>query len=196
MIFRFFLFILSLTIIFLVTSCANNPQKVSADDQHRASSIEEAESLTVTNAAAVKAGAQDFVEIVFQNASSLLSDDAKESLNLIIQQTRQDEIIDRVIVLSWSDQEYPSKKLKRLPKIQKELAEKRNKAIAKYIKILKDVNIDSYNMAVRPNTLSKLFNTTDSKLKTSLLAAGLPTTSDSNQYAGKASHAVILLKVK
>ena len=100
------------------------------------------------------------------------------------------------MVLSWSDYEYPSKNLKKLPKAQIDLAQKRNRSVESYIKSLKSVDIDAYNMAEQPNALSKWFNATDNKLKNALVSAGLPTTADDTQYPSKASHSVILIKVE
>lgn len=196
MLFKKYLSAISFLALISAVGCANSPQKVTPAQQQRMSAVEEADSLSVTNAAAVKAQASDFVEIKFNKGSALLTENAKSSLNLIIQQAREEGKIDEVIVLSWSDEEYPSKKLKKLPKAQKELAEKRNKSVEEYVKTMRSVDVDTYNMAERPNAISKLFNTTDSKLKNSLVAAGLPTTADPTHYASKASHSVILVKIK
>jgi hypothetical protein len=181
--------------LFSIAGCANTPQQT-ASEKHRVSSIEEADGETVTNAVAIKANASDFVEIEFKKNSSVLTESAKFSLNSLIKDAKQDGQIDEVIVLSWSDEEYPSKKLKKLPKFQKELADKRNKSVESYIKTMRTIEVNAFNMAERPNAITKLFETTDSKLKNSLLAAGLPTTADPAQYASKSSHSVILIKVK
>jgi hypothetical protein len=186
---------LILLALFSIVGCANTPQKT-ASEKHRVSSIEEADGETVTNAVAMKANASDFVEIKFNKKSSSLTDEAKISLNLLVKDAKQDGNIDELIVLSWSDEEYPSKNLKKLPKFQKELAEKRNRAVEAYVKSMRIIEVNTFNMAERPNTITKLFETTNSKLKNSLLAAGLPTTADPAQYASKASHSVILIKVK
>jgi hypothetical protein len=55
---------------------------------------------------------------------------------------------------------------------------------------MRNVNVNSYNMAERPSSFSKLFDTADSKLKNSLLEAGLSTTADKYDYASKASLSV------
>ena len=57
------------------------------------------------------------------------------------------------------------------------------------------MNVDTYNMAKQPSILAEWFNSTDNKLKTSLVAAGLPTTADALQYPSKKSHAVVLIKI-
>jgi hypothetical protein len=150
----------------------------------------------MTNTVAREAAAQNYVEIGFKQGSATLSESAKTSLNSIIKQTREEGKIDEVVVLSWSDEEYPSKNQKELPKKQRNLAEKRNKSIEKYVKSMRSVDVNTFNMAERPTAFSKLFNTDDTTLKESLVSAGLSTTADTGDYVNKASRSVILLKVK
>ncbi len=182
--------------LFTALGCASSPQKVATADQPpRTAVTEELEGRSITNAAAREVRAHNFVEIEFNPGSSVLSESAKTSLKSIIEQARVDGKIDEVIVLSWADEEYPSASLKKLSKPQTELADKRNKAVKNYVKTIRSVDVDTYNMASQPNALSKWFNTTDNRLKDSFVAAGLPTTADSPQYPSKASHSVILVKI-
>ncbi len=150
----------------------------------------------VPNAAAKEANAHNFVEIEFAQGSSDLTKNAKSSVSAVLEQARQSGKIDEVIVMSWSDSEYPSKDIKKLPKAQKDLAERRNKAVESFIKLGQSLDVDKYNMAAQPNAISKWFNTRDSRLKNSLVAAGLPTTADNLQYPSKASRSVILVKLE
>lgn len=174
-------------VILLSMGCANYAHKTSEENK---------ESKAISNAAALEAKAHDFVEIEFRQGSSELTDNAKASLNSVLEQARRSGKIDEVLVLSWSDEDYPSNISQQQPKQQRELAEKRNVSIKQYLKALRPVDVDTYNMAEKPNTLSKWFNTTDNKLKKSFLSAGLPTTADSPSYKSKASHSVILVKVE
>jgi hypothetical protein len=178
-----------------IVSCATSPQRTS-EDKSKMAVTEAAEGRVVTNAAAVEAKAHDFVEIEFRPGSAELTDRAKASLASVVEQARRAGKIDEVIVLSWSDKEYPSNNLNKLSKPEIALAEKRNKVVEEYIKTVRDVKVDTYNMAERPNSISKWFNTTDNKLKNSFIAAGLPTTADSPKYPSKASHSVVLVKIE
>ena len=184
--------ILILEFLGLITfaSCADTSHKVTQSEKKMT------ESSYMTNKTAREAEAQNYVEIGFNQGSATLTDSAKTSLNSIIKQAREEGKTDEVVVLSWSDQEYPSKDQKILPKSQLELAENRNKNIEKYVKNMKDIDVNTYNMAERPSAFSKLFNTDDTKLKESLVSAGLSTTADTGDYVNKASRAVILIKVK
>ncbi len=161
----------------------------------RTSYTEEAEGRYISNEAAKKVRAYNFVEVEFQPQSSELSDQAKKLINETFQKAIWDGYIDNVSVLSWSDAEYPSKNLKTLSKDDRKLAEKRNLVIKNYLVSLKSVDVDTYNMAEQPSKLSKLFNTADNQLKNSLVAAGLPTSADALQYPSKASHSLVLIKL-
>ena len=114
----------------------------------------------------------------------------------MIAEPRFEGKFDEVIVLSWADENYPSKELGKLSKEQRNLADQRNKNIKEYLISMKDLDVKSFNMAERPSSFSNLFNTADSELKNSMLHAGLSTTADKADYASKASHSVILIKAK
>ncbi len=174
--------------------CNGQPQRTTTQSDQ--SVTQKIEGSGVPNAAAKKANAHNFVEIEFTPGSSDLTENAKSSVNSVLEQARQSGKIDEVIVMSWSDSEYPSKDVKKLPKAEKDLAERRNKAVESFIKSGRSLDVDKYNMAAQPNVLSKWFNTRDSRLKNSLVAAGLPTTADNLQYPSKASRSVILVKLE
>ena len=157
---------------------------------------QEANTLPISNTVPKEVKAYMSADIQFQVGSSVLTEEAKSSLNTVLEQAKQTGKVDEVILLSWSDAEYPSKNLKKLSKVQRELAKLRNEEVTKYLKSVKSVKVDAYNMAEKPNALSKWLNTNDNKLKKTLLSAGLPTTSKSTRYANKASHSVVLVKIE
>ena len=180
---------------FLVAvGCNGQPHKTTT--QSEPTVMQKVDGSGVPNAAAKEANAHNFVEIEFTPGSSDLTENAKSSVNAVLQQARQAGTIDEVIVMSWSDREYPAKDIKKLPKAEKDLAERRNKAVESFIKSGQSLDVDKYNMAAQPNVFSKWFNTRDSRLKNSLVAAGLPTTADNLQYPSKASRSVILVKLE
>lgn len=176
--------------------CSSTPNKVSESGFPQTSNQEMTAAQAVNNSVGFDAKAHNFVEIKFRPKSAVLSKNAKQALREVVAQARQDGKTKDVLVFSWSDQEYPSNNLKVLPKREIDIANKRNKAVASYLKSIKNGGVDTYNMAEQPNVFSKWFNTADYKLKKSFLAAGLPTTADAPAYAGKASHTVILVKVE
>lgn len=176
----------------LAVGCSHD-NKVS---QAKTKSYEEAQSRATTKTAASEAGAKNYAEIKFYEGSSTLTEGAKDSLREVLSEARLEGKVDEVIVLSWADKNYPSKELKKLSKEQRDLADQRNKKVEEYLKAMRDVDVNTYNMAERPSSFSKLFNTADSELKSSMIEAGLSTTADKADYASKASHSVILIKTK
>lgn len=182
-----------LSLAFLLATGCSHENRVS---QSETKSYEEAQSRATTATTAGEAGAKNYAEIKFDEGSSTLTDSAKDSLRSVLTEARQEGKVDEVIVLSWADENYPSKELKKLSKEQRDLADQRNKNVKDYLKEMRNVDVNSYNMAERPSSFSKLFNTADSELKSSMIEAGLSTTADKADYTSKASHSVILVKTK
>lgn len=177
-----------LTLFFIgFAGCSSSPRTMNSD--HSTTSA-------TTRTAAQKSEAHNFVEIQFKTGSSELTDQAKSSLVSVLDQARADGKIEEVLVLSWSDKEYPYKSNTRLTSAQAELADKRNATIEKYIETMSYAEIDTYNMAKRPNVFSSLFNTSDTRMKNSFMAAGLGSSENKINNNGKASHTVVLVKVE
>lgn len=187
---------------FLIAGCGyvekRKPTKYinSNNQMTRVSYADEAEGHYISSAMAEQVGAERFVEIEFDQGSSHLSSTAKMIINTITVDTAYAHEISDVIVISWSDQEYPSDNLKQLSKTQRELALSRNEAIKNYLKTIRSFDIDTYSMAEQPSSLSRILNNSETRLKTSLIEAGLPTTADELQFPSKASKAIILVKVE
>jgi hypothetical protein len=180
-----------LAAIIVIAACRGTP--------HRTNEANEIlpDSTQVNNAAANEVKAHDFVEIAFDPGSATLTSSSRSSLNALLTQASASGKIDEILVMSWSDQEIPSVEAKRLTKADRDLATSRNKTIKEYLRTAREgIDVETFNMATQPNPLAKMFNTRDSRLKKSLLAAGLPTTADERQYPSKASHAVILVKIE
>ncbi|MGZ3690595.1 MAG: hypothetical protein ACXVAX_03780 [Pseudobdellovibrio sp.] len=139
-----------------------------------------------------------FGEIEFKPNSSDLTEGSKAQLDSVIDEAQRNNVkVDKVSVLSWSDKEYPANDKVKLSKDQQNLADKRNEVIKNYYKNTRSVSIDTYNMAKQPNILSKWLNTRDNKLKNTLVAAGLPTTTEeATASPHKASHALILVNAE
>lgn len=154
------------------------------------------ENRIISNDAAVESEAHNFIEIEFNPGSSRLSENSKSSLNKIMKQAKNAGKIDEVLLFSWADEDYPSKNMIQLSPSQRSLASQRNKSIEHFINSIKKVDVNSYNMAERPSSISQWFNTSDNRLKQAFLNAGLPTTADSTNYTSKASHSVIFITLE
>ena len=95
----------------------------------------------------------------WHKATLIPSDAAKTSLTDVVGKAKLAGKVDEVIVLSWSDLEYPAKNSATLPRDQRNLAGERNRAIKSYLQAARSgVDVDTYNMAEKPNTLSKWFD--------------------------------------
>ena len=184
----------------LLTSCASKEKDTTAatvgSTDSRVSYTEQSEGNAISRAAAREADAHRFTEIQFEQGSAALTVGAMENLRNTILTSNSEGNLDEVIVMAWSDEELPAAGAQTLPKAQRDLAKERGKSIERFVKQIKSVDVDSYNMAEKSGAVSKLFNTRDNRLKKTLIAAGLPTTSDALQYPSKASHAVVMIKIE
>ncbi len=177
-----------------VVACASStkPSDTSSSDAPRVPYTTEQEGAAVSETTAEKIDAHSFVEIKFSKNSSKLNGESKESIRTLMTLNKMDKNkLDQVIVLAWADQEYPSEQKEKLSPKQVDLAKKRNEAISKFVKSIKNVTVETHSMAQQPSTVSDWLNTQDSKIKNSLVAAGLPTSADKMKYPSKASHALI-----
>lgn len=150
--------------------------------------------------AAADVQASNVAEIEFEKNSYTLNESMRESLTKSINEARKNGTIDDIKVVAWADQEYPTKQQKKLSKHDRDLAEKRGDSVKNFIKSsLNEGSVKTYNMAKRPNSVSQLFNTTDTRIKTAMESAGIPQTNSSDAEAGisgKASRAVVLIIMK
>lgn len=151
----------------------------------------------VTESVSREVNASYVVELQYKKGTSDLTEESKKRLNNLVQTASSQGRLDEIKVLSWADQEYPSAQQKKLSQAQRDLANRRNENVENYIESMKwNVDVDTYNMAKQPNAFSRWFNTSDARLKKSLVAAGLPTTADSPQHPSKASHSIVMVLLK
>jgi hypothetical protein len=155
---------------------------------------EEAAVAPETKAVAQQNEVSYVADVKFAKGSAVLDDTAKAELDRVIAGAAAAGKIDEIKVLSWADAEYPADVQKALPKAQRDLASRRNRAMNDYIKAkTSGVDIDTYNMAERPNSLEKLFNTSDARIKQSLERAGMPDTATARVSANSSKSTVMLI---
>lgn len=146
---------------------------------------------------AIAQDASYVTELSFDESSANLDSSSKKKLDEILSRAKSDGKIDEVKVISWSDREYPTEKRGKLSKAQNELAERRANNIKKYLMGAdQSLDVDTYNMAQRPNAVSKLFNTDNAKIKKSLEAAGIAHDRSDNDYPTKAGKSTIMVILK
>lgn len=187
----FFKSILPLVLVVGMSACSSAPPVSDA-------AVVEAETgESLANRAAREAEATYFVDVEFQKGSNQLTEQSRAAISSLLNRARAEGQVEDVKVLAWSDEEFPSSSRKKLSENQRKLADLRTRAIENHIHALKyGIQVELHNMAKRPSTVARWFNTADARFKRSLLAAGLPTTSDAGTTQALASHAVVLVVLK
>ena len=120
-------------------------------------------------------GAQTVTQVSFAKGSDSLTADSRRALAEALTRARARGELEQVKVIAWADQEFPSVQGKKLSRAQQNLAGKRVNSISEMIKKeTTGVDVDTFNMAQRPNAIERLFRTEDFRVKRSLEQAGIP----------------------
>lgn len=146
---------------------------------------------SVETVAAKETKAKYFIDIEFDKGNYALNEKAKIAINAILDVAKKHGKIEEMIVLSWSDTKYPANSVRTLSKVERKLADKRNRAVEKYAKSIADLKslyVDTYNMEEKPNSMSRWLKNYDYQIKNSLTAE--------NNLPTKAAHSVILVRMK
>ncbi|MGE3611519.1 MAG: hypothetical protein AB7I27_18150 [Bacteriovoracaceae bacterium] len=120
------------------------------------------------DSAAKAIGATNYVSLEFKKGSARLTNKDKIQIKHFLNQiNKQHKEIQDIKILTWADQEYPLRSQKSLPSSEIILAKERAERIKNYLKqdLKSEVDVDEYNMARRPNLVSKLFNSEEYILK-------------------------------
>lgn len=130
--------------------------------------------------------------VEFDRGSGSLSPDDNQKLSQIIEEAKMKGSIDEVKVVAWADQYYPSADLKKLSAAQRDLADKRASNIKNYLQDNLSVDdVDTYNMAERPNYLEEILKTSDAKVKSALETAGV--SANPEVVKSKTSQAMVMV---
>ena len=84
---------------------------------------------------AIQNNASLVTEISFDTGSAVLNDTSRARLNELLSQAHASGNIDEVKVISWSDMEYPASSKQSLPKVQRDLADKRSDEIKTFLRM-------------------------------------------------------------
>jgi hypothetical protein len=109
--------------------------------------------------------AKDMTSVTFPKGSDNLSKTDKDHLATLARETNQDATVDKLIVASWSDKEYPAQKDAKLDSADRRLADQRADAVKKALKDAGAKSVETFSMADHPSWLAKTFNTENAKLK-------------------------------
>ncbi len=106
---------------------------------------------------------KDLIRNSFDKGSSELSDQSRSALVNFSKLTRKEANVDRFIVASWSDENYPSKG--QLSSAQKKLAEMRAEHIKSALESTGKAEVDSFEMTKQPNWIQRVFSTETAEIK-------------------------------
>ncbi|HXH74910.1 MAG TPA: hypothetical protein VNJ08_08095 [Bacteriovoracaceae bacterium] len=141
-----------------------------------------------------------YTTLNFDKGKSDLSEISKRQLNELARKAFRDgRIIEEIRVLAWSDREYPEAVNKRARK-DLVLAKERGQTIKQYIKedLRAQEKIEAYNMARRPNIMSRTLQNDEWLVKEAFEESGATATRLPNGQMSytKASKALVIIDYK
>lgn len=147
-----------------------------------------------TTKASDQVGAREYAVIEFEPGSSSLTEESREKLRSIATRAENAKKVEDIKILAWADREYPGEGM-RASRGDVNVASARAEAIEDFISddLNGSVDVDTYNMAKRPNALSRMFNTEDNEIKNVFERSGAAPSGSDNTLTGKASKALVLL---
>lgn len=139
-----------------------------------------------------------YTTVVFRKGKTTLDSLSKENLrDLASKAHKQNKKIEEIRILAWSDKEYPDKVEGKASTSDIILASERAQKIKDYLENdLKELDdIDAYNMAKRPNLLSKLIQNDEFEVKESFESSGATASKlpDGSVSYTKASKAIVII---
>lgn len=106
---------------------------------------------------------KDLIKISFKEGSAELTNESLTALADFTKATRNESKIDRYIVASWSDRNYPIRG--EVSKDQRKLAELRADHIKGALAGAGAANVDTFEMTKRPNWIQRAFSTETAEIK-------------------------------
>jgi len=102
----------------------------------------------------------------FDRGSAVLSDGAKTSIKALVQSLDADQRSGKVMVVAWSDKNFPAAESQVTTKTDQKLADDRADAVKTYLHELgADRRVTTVNMAQKDNILARVFDIKTSKVK-------------------------------
>lgn len=132
-------------------------------------------------------------EVRFEKGSVQLTPEAKHSLSALIRKAKKDKSFESAKLITWADQEMPTKKTEELSRNQVDLAKRRNDVLTRFIQNEdRKIDIDPISMAERPGGLKKYIPTETARVQESLERAGIPEKGEKKHGLGKASRSIVI----
>lgn len=173
---------LATTSLMFATGCSQSPAKKKSVADER-----------VAKEAAQSMGS-DYATVVFEKGQATLASSSKQNLKELAQKAhRSGKRIEEIRILAWSDKEYPDEVRGGATTSDIILATERAEKIRTFLEddLGEAEDIDAYNMAKRPDLLSKILRDDEFAVKSAFetseaTAARLPSGELSYTKAGKA----------
>lgn len=108
---------------------------------------------------------KEHVTLNFKNGSTTLEQSELDELKTLVDASKNKAAIEKVMVATWSDKEYPAGQGEKLAEADTKLAEQRAETIKKALSGLGVAKVETYSMAEHPNWISKAFNSEQAKVK-------------------------------
>ncbi len=105
------------------------------------------------------------IDVNFDNGSSALSEGEKSDLTALIKGQDKNVKNLKLVIASWSDEDYPATTNKDLSDGSISLADKRGEAVATFLRTHKFAEVEKLNMAKHENRLLQWWGTEKSKVK-------------------------------
>lgn len=139
-----------------------------------------------------------YTTVIFDKGKSSLSEASKNHLKeLAARAHKRGKPIEEIKILAWSDKEYPDKVKGKASTGDIILASERAQKIKNYLEddLKESDDIDAFNMAKRPDLVSKLFRDDEYDVKTAFEQTGTTGTrlDDGSVSYTKASKALVII---
>lgn len=139
-----------------------------------------------------------YTTVIFDKGKSSLEGLSRQDLMQLVKKAQRQKFpIDEIRILAWADTEYPDKVSGETSKEDIQIASERALEIKDFLKAkFKDANdIDSFNMAKRPDLLSKVLRDDEYKVKEAFETSGATSSKlpDGSISYTKASKAIVII---
>ena len=176
----------------LLAACSSKePAKkpiIYPDESPEVSTTKPKETSVTAKQLATEQGSNFVTEFKFEKGSSTVTKQQQQEIRETYEKAKKLGIVKEAQLVTWTDQEFPVKEKKELDSAQKNLVEKRNENLEKYIKTLdKKVSVKKISMAERASAFERFTSTKEAEVKESLQTQDAP---------GKTGESIVVFLLK
>lgn len=106
---------------------------------------------------------KDMLKVTFEKSSEVLSDSALTSLADFVKATKDESRVERYLVATWADKDYPAKG--ELTEHERKLALGRSARIKHALEAAGATKVDTFEMTKHPNWIQRAFSTETAEIK-------------------------------